>query len=75
MAQLKAQVTTDGTDSIKKIPLAEKTARAEEQKKRLKGLIVEEELSPSHGLIDLVSNIPECNHPVLVTMGGKQGLY
>ena len=61
VAQLKAQVTTDGTDSIKKLPLAEKAARAEEQKRRLKGLIIEEELSPSHGLIDLVSNMLECN--------------
>ena len=61
VAQLKAQVTTDGSDFIKKLPLAEKIARAEDQKERLRGLIIEEELSPSHGLIDLVSNMSECN--------------
>ena len=61
VAQLKAQVTTDGSETIKKLPLAEKSARAEEQKRRLRGLIIEEELSPSHGLIDLISNMIECN--------------
>ena len=46
-------------DSVKKIPIAEKKHRLEQQEQRLSGISISGELEPSHQLIDLANNVLE----------------
>ena len=55
VSHLKSQVTGDPSEPIRKLPLAEKRARAEDQQKRLPGVLIRHELEPSHSLIDAVA--------------------
>ena len=50
----KSAVSSDSTDGSRKLPLAEKAARLEEQRKRLAGLEISDEMTPSH--VDRPSN-------------------
>ena len=60
-AQLRTAVSSDSSDRSRKLPLAEKSARLEEQRKRLAGLEISDEMTPSHALIDLVTTMTEAN--------------
>ena len=61
IAQLRTAVSSDSSDGSRKLPLAEKFARLEEQRKRLAGLEISDEMTPSHALIDLVTTMTEAN--------------
>ena len=59
IASLKQSVANETTDqqvTLKKLPIAEKRARAETQAGRLSGLNLVGELEPSHHLIDLANH-------------------
>ena len=49
----------DKVDSVKRIPIAEKKHRLEQQERRLAGVSISGELEPSHQLLDLTNNIIE----------------
>ena len=49
----------DKADSVKRIPIAEKRYRLEQQERRLLGIKILGELEPSHQLLDLTNNILE----------------
>ena len=49
----------DKADSVKRIPIAEKRYRLEQQANRLLGVNITGELEPSHQLLDLTNNILE----------------
>ena len=62
IASLKQSVANETSDqqvTLKKLPVAEKRARAEEQAGRLAGLNMTGELEPSHHLVDLANHILE----------------
>ncbi len=62
IASLKQTVTNESADqqvSLKKLPIAEKRARAENQATRLGGLSLVGEMEPSHHLVDLANHILE----------------
>ena len=61
-ASLKAQVMGETSETPKKPPVAEKTARIANQRQRLKGLVFQEELEPAYCLIDAVARQVEVNH-------------
>ena len=61
MADLKSKATETSGDGPRKLPVAEKIARLQEQERRLPGLRIKGELQPSHALIDMVANIKETN--------------
>ena len=50
----------------KKLPAAEKSARLADAKRRLKGLVIEDEMEPSHALIDAVAHMGESNSIVWI---------
>ncbi|OLP76383.1 hypothetical protein AK812_SmicGene43686 [Symbiodinium microadriaticum] len=62
VAHLKQQAIADPAEAVKKLPLAEKQARIEDQKLRLKGVLLEDEMQPSHSLIDACAHMIEQNH-------------
>ncbi|CAE7232725.1 unnamed protein product [Symbiodinium sp. CCMP2592] len=64
VAQLKQQATADPSEAVKKLPIAEKQARIEDQKRRLRGMVLEEEMEPSFSLIDACAHMVEQNHIV-----------
>ncbi|CAE7237282.1 unnamed protein product [Symbiodinium sp. CCMP2592] len=66
IAQLRALVEGDSTDAGKRLPAAEKSARLADAKRRLKGLVIEDEMEPSHALIDAVSHMGESNAVVWI---------
>ncbi|CAE7717441.1 unnamed protein product [Symbiodinium sp. CCMP2592] len=53
IAQLRQAVQGDSAEQPRKLPLAEKQARAEDQRRRLSGVHIERDLVPSHALVDL----------------------
>ncbi|CAE7292334.1 unnamed protein product [Symbiodinium sp. CCMP2592] len=53
IAQLRQAVQGDSAEQPRKLPLAEKQARAEDQRRRLSGVHIERDLIPSHALVDL----------------------
>ena len=62
IASLKQSVANERTDqqmNTKKLPIAEKRARAENQAGRLSGLSLVGELEPSHRVVDLANHIME----------------
>ena len=62
VASINEQVKADSSDPaslVKRLPAAEKQSRLESQKKRLAGLRITGELSPSHQLLDLANAIIE----------------
>ena len=62
VASINEQVKSDTADPsslVKRLPAAEKQARLEAQRKRLSGLRISGELSPSHNLLDLCNAIVE----------------
>ena len=50
---------SDKADTVKKMPIAEKRHRQEQQSNRLVGVSISGELEPSHQLLDLTNNILE----------------
>ncbi|CAL1144384.1 unnamed protein product [Cladocopium goreaui] len=50
---------SDRPDSVKRIPVAEKRYRLEQQEQRLAGIAISGELEPSHQLLDLTNNVLE----------------
>ena len=62
VSTIKEKVTSDGAekgDATKRIPLAEKKQRREDQLARLSGITMTGELDPSHMLLDLANQIHE----------------
>ncbi|CAE7743608.1 unnamed protein product [Symbiodinium sp. CCMP2592] len=53
IAQSRQAVQGDSAEQPRKLPLAEKQARAEDQRRRLSGVHIERDLVPSHALVDL----------------------
>ncbi|CAE7390763.1 unnamed protein product, partial [Symbiodinium pilosum] len=62
VAHLRQQVTGDSAEAPKRLPMAEKEARYLDIKTRLPGLVLEDELLPSHELVDAVAHMVEANH-------------
>ena len=48
VASLRTMVEGDAGETGKKLPVAEKAARLAEAKRRLPGLVIEDQLEPSH---------------------------
>ena len=62
ISTIREKVTSEGAekgDAIKKIPLAEKKQRREDQLARLNGISMVGELDPSHALLDLANQMLE----------------
>ena len=62
ISSVKERVTSEGADkgeAIRKIPLAEKKQRREDQLARLSGVAMVGELDPSHALLDLANQMLE----------------
>ena len=51
--------TADKAEGVKRIPVAEKRFRQEQQERRLTGISMTGEIEPSHQLLDLTTNILE----------------
>ncbi|CAE7816673.1 unnamed protein product [Symbiodinium sp. CCMP2456] len=66
IAQLRTLVEGDSSDSGKKLPAAEKAACLADAKRRLAGLVIEDEMEPSHALIDAVAHMGESNSIVWI---------
>ena len=66
VAALRSMVEGDAGEASKRLPVAEKAARLAEAKRRLPGLVIEDELEPSHALLDVVSHMGEANAVVWV---------
>ena len=66
VAALRSMVEGDAGEASKRLPIAEKAARLAEAKRRLPGLVIEDELEPSHALLDVVSHMGEANAVVWV---------
>ena len=62
VAHLRQQVSSEASDTPRKLPQAEKTARYADLKARLKGLVIEDELLPSRALVDAISHMADSNH-------------
>ena len=63
IAQLRQSVQGEGSETPRKLPLAEKAARADDQRQRLIGVHIERDMVPSHALVDLCCHM----HDVGVT--------
>lgn len=61
VAELKSMAVESSVDSVRKLPVAEKQARLQEQEGRLRGIRIRGELQPSYALVDLVAHIKETN--------------
>ena len=61
VAQLKSKVTGDPDEGRQKLPIVEKQARLEEQRRRLTGVEIDGELQPSFQLVDAANNMIETN--------------
>lgn len=59
IAQLRQNVQGDASETPRKLPLAEKAARAEDQKRRLAGVHIERDSVPSYALVDLCCHMHE----------------
>ena len=59
IAQLRPTVQGDSAETPRQLPLAEKAARAEDQRRRLAGVHIERDLVPSHALVDLCCHMHE----------------
>ncbi|CAE7229688.1 unnamed protein product [Symbiodinium sp. CCMP2592] len=59
IAQLRQNVQGDASETPKKLPLAEKAARAADQKRRLAGVHIERDSVPSYALVDLCFHMLE----------------
>ena len=61
IASLKQSVASESDQqlTVKRLPIAEKRARADEQSARLSGMHLVGELEPSHSLIDLANHVLE----------------
>ena len=68
ISDLKAKVTATDEDAPKRIPIAERASRHEEQKNRLNGLRLEGELECSYTTLDLVMQQFERNELKYVTL-------
>ena len=58
---LKSRVTADAVSEVRKLPVAEKAARLQDQEARLKGVRIRGEMQPSYALVDLAANIKDTN--------------
>ena len=58
-ATLKSNVAGDLTDGIRKLPPAEKQARAKDQQNRLTGITLSGEMEPSYALVDKCASMRE----------------
>ena len=61
VAELKSMAVEPSGDNVRKLPVAEKLARLQEQEGRLRGIRIRGELQPSFALVDLVAHIKETN--------------
>ena len=68
VAALRQSVVGD-TETPRKLPVAEKAARAAAQKQRLSGLIIERDMVPSYALIDLCSHMCDTNTVTWISPG------
>ena len=59
VAHLKSQVSIDPTESVRKLPAAEKEARLLDQRNRLVGVQIKGETQPSYALVDTVASMAE----------------
>ena len=66
VAELKSMATEPSGETVRKLLVAEKIARLQDQEARLKGLRIRGELQPSYALVDLISNIKETNNVVWI---------
>ena len=76
VAELKSMATEPSGETVRKLPVAEKIARLQDQETRLRGLRIRGELQPSYALVDLISNIKETNNVVWIAPSkcGKRDL-
>ena len=68
VAALRQSVMGD-TETPRKLPVAEKAARAAAQKQRLSGLIIERDMVPSYSLVDLCSHMCDTNTVTWISPG------
>ena len=75
VAELKSMATEPSGETVRKLPVAEKIARLQDQETRLRGLRIRGELQP-YALVDLISNIKETNNVVWIAPSkcGKRDL-
>ena len=59
LSDARARIERTESTEPRKVPMPEKTARLEDQKKRLSHLIISPELEPSHSLIDDIAQMIE----------------
>ena len=68
VAALRQSVMGD-TETPRKLPVAEKAARAAAQKQRLSGLVIERDMVPSYSLVDLCSHMCDTNTVTWISPG------
>ncbi|CAE7493301.1 unnamed protein product, partial [Symbiodinium pilosum] len=68
VAALRQSVMGD-TETPRKLPVAEKAARAVAQKQRLGGLVIERDMVPSYALVDLCSHMCDTNTVTWISPG------
>ena len=59
LSDIRSRTERTEADQPRKMPLAERLARIDKQKKELKGLIIDASVEPSHGLVDKFQNMIE----------------
>jgi hypothetical protein len=69
MAQLREQVANPETGLTRKMPPVERDAKMRQLKARLPGVILEHQLEPSHGLLNLVAQIWETRQLQYIPVG------
>ena len=68
VAHTKQQVSLDSSvEGGRKLPVAEKQARLQQQQQRLSGLSISGELQPSYALIDLAASMLESNSVIWIS--------
>ena len=68
VAALRQTVMGD-TETPRKLPVAEKPARASAQRQRLSGLLIERDMVPSYALVDLCSHMSDTNTVTWISPG------
>ena len=68
VAALRQTVMGD-TETPRKLPVAEKAARASAQRQRLSGLLIERDMVPSYALVDLCSHMCDTNTVTWISPG------
>ena len=77
ISDMKSRVEPQADAAVRKIPVAERIARQEAQKRRLSGVIFDPETTPSHGIVDRLVDMLEdlrkfrMSSPVTVDSEGR----